>query len=383
VHDDPNEEELGKALPENVIRQLDAHLDLLGPTGRGGPLTAAALQLMHQTIYRILRDTGRRPGEVVSLRLGCVEVIDGQHNLIYDNHKAGRMRRRLPITTDTTQVITSWQRHRTQLSTPDSQRQWLFPSPLLRAHQSRGHLTSASVGRTFKGWVGRIGTIDSELLGPDGTPAPFDPSLITPYALRHSYAQRHADAGVPVDVLKELMDHAAVSTTMGYYSVGLKRKQQAIRMVGALAVDATGNPAPFTSPTAYQQASVSVPFGNCTEPSNVKAGGGACPIRFQCAGCGFYRPDPSYLPALEQQIAGLRTDRETAEAIGAATYVIDNLTAEIDAFTRVAEQMRHRLAELTSSERDEIEHASKLLRRARASRQLPVITNPPPHGAAG
>ncbi|MGW3473640.1 hypothetical protein ACWDKQ_35555 [Saccharopolyspora sp. NPDC000995] len=94
-------------------------VDMLGPTGRGGPLTAADLQLMHQTIYRILRDTARRPGEVVSLRLGCVEVIDGQHNLIYDNHKAGRMRRRLPITTDTALAITSWQQHRTQLSTPD------------------------------------------------------------------------------------------------------------------------------------------------------------------------------------------------------------------------------------------------------------------------
>ena len=44
---------------------------------------------MHQTIYRILRDTGRRPGEVVSLKVGCLEMIDGQHNLIYDNHKAG------------------------------------------------------------------------------------------------------------------------------------------------------------------------------------------------------------------------------------------------------------------------------------------------------
>ena len=44
---------------------------------------------------------------------------------------------------------------------------------------------------------------------------PFDPSMITPYALRHSYAQRHADAGVPVDVLKDLLDHAAISTTMG------------------------------------------------------------------------------------------------------------------------------------------------------------------------
>jgi integrase len=112
VRDDPNEDELGKALPETVIRQLDAHLHLLGPTGRAGALTATDLQLMHQTIYRILRDTGRRPGEVVSLHVGCIEIIDGQHNLIYDNHKAGRMRRRLPITTDTAEVVRTWQRRR-------------------------------------------------------------------------------------------------------------------------------------------------------------------------------------------------------------------------------------------------------------------------------
>ena len=383
VRDDPNEDELGKALPETVIRQLDAHLHLLGPTGRAGALTGTDLQLMHQTIYRILRDTGRRPGEVVSLRVGCLELIDGQHNLIYDNHKAGRKRRRLPITTDTAEVIETWQRRRAQLSTPSSQRQWLFPSPLLRARQSRGHLTAASVGRAFKAWVAQIGAIDSELLGPDGTPAPFDPSLITPYALRHSYAQRHADGGVPVDVLKELMDHRAVATTMGYYRVGLKRKQQAIRSVGSLAVNGAGNPAPFTSPTAYQRASVAVPFGNCTEPSNVTAGGGACPIRFQCAGCGFYRPDPSYLPALEQHIAALRADRETAQAIGAAAYVTDNLTAEIRAFSHVAEQMQHRLAELAPHEREEVEQASKLLRRARAARQLPLIAHPAPHGDTG
>ena len=383
VRDDPNEEELGKALPETVIRQLDAHLPLLGPAGRAGAIPAADLQLMHQSIYRILRDTGRRPGEVVSLRPGCIEVIDGQHNLIYDNHKAGRMRRRLPVTSGTAEIILSWQRHRAQLHLPPVLDRWLFPSPLLRAHQSRGHVTPACIARAFKIWVARIGTIDSELPGPDGTPAPFGPSLITPYALRHSYAQRHADAGVPVDVLKELMDHAAVATTMGYYRVGLKRKQQAIRSVGALAVDATGNPAPFTSPTAYQRASVSVPFGNCTEPSNVKAGGGACPIRFQCAGCGFYRPDPSYLPALEQHIASLRADRETAEAIGAAEYVIGNLTAEIAAFANVADQMRRRLAELAPDQREEVEQASQLLRRARAARQLPVIGDASPRGATG
>lgn len=30
---------------------------------------------------------------------------------------------------------------------------------------------------------------------------------------------------------------------------------------------------------------VAVPFGVCAEPSNVKAGGHACPFRFRCLGC--------------------------------------------------------------------------------------------------
>ncbi len=108
--EDANEEQLGKALPDTVIRQLDQHLDLLGPTGGHGSMSAADLQAMHQTIYQILRDTGRRPGEIVSLKIGCVEVIDGQHNLIYDNHKAARLRRHLPITADTAELIAAWQR---------------------------------------------------------------------------------------------------------------------------------------------------------------------------------------------------------------------------------------------------------------------------------
>lgn len=364
VVEDPNEDEIGEALPEVVIAQLDEHLELLGPTGRCGPIDADVLQAMHQTIYRILRDTGRRPGEVVSLKVGCIEVIDGAHNLIYDNHKAARLRRRLPITAETADVILAWERRRKELPTPTATRQWLFPSPLLRSQQSLGHLTASSV--------------DGVILGPDGTPLPFDRSLITPYVLRHCYAQRHADAGVPVDVLKELLDHVAADTTMGYYSISLKRKQQAIRAVGSLAVDASGKPAPFPSPLAYERASVSVPFGNCTEPSNVKAGGGHCPIRFQCAGCGFYRPDPSYLPALEAHIASLRADRETAKAMDAAEYVIANLSAEIDAFGHIAETMRRRLGDLDPDERAEVEESSRILRRARAARRIPVVGSSEP-----
>src|SRR5260370_37559895 len=39
---------------------------------------------------------------------------------------------------------------------------------------------------------------------------------------------------------------------------------------------------------------VAVPFGICTEPSNVKAGGQACPYKVNCPGCGHFPTDPSY-----------------------------------------------------------------------------------------
>jgi hypothetical protein len=57
--------------------------------------------------------------------------------------------------------------------------------------------------------------------------------------------------------------------------------------------------------------------------------------------------------------------------------VIANLTAQIDAFTAVVDRMRDKLADLPDEERAEVEDASKLLRRARAGRQLPLtVLNP-------
>ena len=39
----------------------------------------------------------------------------------------------------------------------------------------------------------------------------------------------------------------------------------------------------------YAVGEVAVPYGTCTEPTNVQAGGGACPVRFRCAGCDHFR----------------------------------------------------------------------------------------------
>ena len=38
-----------------------------------------------------------------------------------------------------------------------------------------------------------------------------------------------------------------------------------------------------TEHARYAIGEVAVPYGRCAEPSNVAAGGGACPIRFRCA----------------------------------------------------------------------------------------------------
>ena len=49
-------------------------------------------------VYKLLKGTGRRVGEVASLRLECLDVDEhGKDVLVYDNHKAARMGRRLPL----------------------------------------------------------------------------------------------------------------------------------------------------------------------------------------------------------------------------------------------------------------------------------------------
>ncbi|WP_461091563.1 hypothetical protein [Streptomyces incanus] len=83
AQEEANEDEVGKAIPEPVIRQLDAHLDLLGQGKARGQRTLAPadLQLMYRTLYILLRDTGRRPLEVLSLPLDCLETRNDQISL--------------------------------------------------------------------------------------------------------------------------------------------------------------------------------------------------------------------------------------------------------------------------------------------------------------
>ncbi len=109
-----------------------------------------------------------------------------------------------------------------------------------------------------------------------------------------------------------------------------------------------------------------MPWGNCNEPSNVKADGGSCPIRWQCPACSHYNPDPSHLPAIEDQVRSLKASLETARAIGAAPTPSPGLKAGSPTTGKVIEAMKAQMDAMPAAERREVEEASQVLRRLRA-----------------
>ncbi len=154
------------------------------------------------------------------------------------------------------------------------------------------------LGEGNRRWVDTFGPLRRR----DGTE--FDTSRIVPYAYRHTYAQRHADAGVGIDVLAELLDHRNLNVTRTYYRIGEDRRRAAVDTVTAMSFDRHGNRIWREAATLleseharYAIGEVAVPYGRCTEPSNVQAGGGACPIRFRCASCDHFRTDVLLRPA--------------------------------------------------------------------------------------
>ena len=184
----------------------------------------------------------------------------------------------------------------------------------------------------------------------------FDARAVIPYAYRHSYAQRHADQGVPADVLRDFMGHDAIQSTLGYYRITEKRVRAAVDRVSAHQFDGQGRRVfrQIGGLLADEHArmrvgQVAVPFGICTEPSNVKAGGHACPYKYTCLGCGHFRSDPSYLPELKSYLQQLLADQER---LNAATDLQDWARAQLaprgEEITQLRELIRRIEADLSS-----------------------------------
>lgn len=377
------EEPPGRALPAVVVAQLDANVDFLaavpGAAGLARVPTLGALGEhageMAVLIYQLLKGTGRRVGELASLRLECLDVDEhGKDVLVYDNHKAARMGRRLPLADSelvgAIRAQQAWVRSRFP-ATPAGQR-WLLPRPHKNA-DGTNHIDAGLINAWMRTWVARIGRIDAGPLDAHGEPVPFDRGAIHPHAFRHTYAQTMADAGVAPSVLRDLMDHRSLSTTLGYYRVGDARKRAAMEVLARHTIDNRGVARPVdgepSSVTHLREhlSWVAVPMGKCSEPTNVRAGGQACPIRYQCAGCPHFESDPSYLPELRAYADELRREREAMLAAGAAEWAVEHVARHLDVIAGHIRTHDALLDRLAADERAAIEDASVTLRKARQS----------------
>ncbi|MGH4000584.1 MAG: hypothetical protein ACRDTJ_24330, partial [Pseudonocardiaceae bacterium] len=127
----------------------------------------------------------------------------------------------------------------------------------------------------------------------------------------------------------------------------------------------------------YAVGEIAVPYGTCSEPSNVQAGGGACPVRFRCVGCDHYRTTVAYLPDLQVYLDDLlRTRQRLAATIdGLDEWARTDATAtqeEITRIRRLINRIKGDLTNLDETERAQIEDAVAVVRRHRAVTALPT-----------
>jgi integrase len=363
---EPERGEPGRDLPPEIMATLCAHLGTLEPAE---VRVAAQLGI----------DTGRRPEDILGLPLDCLgRDKDGGPVLVYDNHKADRLGRRLPISQATAAVIIEQQdRVRARFPHTPPARLALLPSPR-RNPDGRTPISVDMLDGRHRAWVDALPTLRTR----DGVVV--DKSKITPYAWRHSYAQRHADAGVPIDVLAELLDHRDWGATRRYYRIGEDRRRAAVDTVTALSFDRHGNRIwrdahsfLASEHARYAVGELAVPYGTCTEPSNVQAGGGACPVRFRCAGCDHFRTTVAHLPDLQAYLDDLLRTRERLAATidGVEEWARADATPSEEEITRIRQlisRVKGDLDGLDGAERARIDDAVAVVRRHRAAHAVPL-----------
>jgi integrase len=358
----PDLQPASRALPPEILAQLCDALPLLRT--RAPKVLATAIEL--------LIDTGRRPNEILNLSWDCLgRDHDDKYVLVYDDLKNNRPGRRLPITKVTAELISAQQRD-TQNRFPDIKPSALLLLPSDHPEPKGKHpMGRHNIGRTHRRW---LAALPSPLLRSDGSI--FDLTTITPYSYRHTYAQRHADAGVPLDVLAELMGHELLSSTQAYYQIGEKRRRAAVDRLANHQFDRHGNHLWRDAQALLDDeharhilGHVSVPYGTCQEPTNVQAGGGACPFRFRCVGCDHFHTDPSHLPELKAYLHDLLRDRERVLATTdledwARTEALPS-EEEIRRMKELVHKVEEHLDQLNSAEQADIAAAVSAVRRTR------------------
>lgn len=364
-----NVDEPFRYTPAPIIDWIMDHIQLID---RGNPYTTAEARVM---IY-LQERCGRRTSETVRLKEDCISYDrSGSPYLNWTQAKPPwQPGPRLPIHQETHDIIREWQQIKAD---HDVVSQWLFPTFTGRRDHHRADTFLNRRLREFLKLLANQAPFTSPVEGAEGNLVYFDLTHIDPYAFRHSFAQRLADAvdenGVsttPPDVLRELMGHKSHATTMAYYEVTAKRRKTAMASLPARRLDINGTVVPFER-EREGFGKIALTVGTCTEPQNVAANGHFCSVDYACEACPFFLVDPLERDAMEAKRLHLKVKYERARAIQTRQHILDYLLKRIDDCSSLIGAIDAYIASLQPAERRKIEGALAAMADIRARASLP------------
>ncbi len=149
-----------------------------------------------QAMLELLYSTGIRVAELVSCD---VKHLDFDAEVLRVRGK-GSKERIVPIGRPAKEAVTAWLPQRQQLILACIGRGKVPAQDALFLNNRGGRITSRSVERLVKSYGQRAGI----------------PNVVTPHALRHSFATHLLEMGADLRSVQELLGHASLSTTQRY-----------------------------------------------------------------------------------------------------------------------------------------------------------------------
>jgi integrase len=183
--------EEGQMPQQPVVRRRHR---LLTPTMLPKPLPDTDLTAFFQAIdsvrdrliFLLMLRCGLRVSEVCAL---AWDAIDGTAGTVRINRSKGQVDRIVYLSPDVAQALQVWRDHRTP-------GRYLFPSRT----RTKEHLSRFQINVLMAQYLAAAGVV----------------SHYSPHCLRHTFATQLLNAGVPLEILKELMGHHSIQITLRY-----------------------------------------------------------------------------------------------------------------------------------------------------------------------
>jgi site-specific recombinase XerD len=152
--------------------------------------------LRDRLLFLLMLRCGLRVSEACALPW---DAIDRPVGTVRINQGKGRVDRVVYLSTDVTQALQRWQQHH-------APGPYVFPSPQRR----RAHLFRSIVNRLMDQYLAAAGLT----------------THYSPHCLRHTFATHLLNAGMPLEVLKELLGHHSLHQTLRYAQLYDTTKRQ-------------------------------------------------------------------------------------------------------------------------------------------------------------